>query len=938
MQQYPLLQTKLYIPPVRPGLITRPHLIERLSAGLRQNEGFGRKLTLISAPAGFGKTTLMAEWVAECSVPVAWLSLDEEDSDLTRFWSYIIGAIQTVVTPPYTAGRLGNTALTALQSPQPPPIEAILVTLINSLSGFPEPLILLLDDYHVITAHAIHQTLGFFLDHLPPQMHLVVATRSDPPLNLSRLRGRSELTEIRAEDLCFTFEESTQFLNTCMDLDLLAEDIAKLVRRTEGWITGLQMAALSLQQRSDSRRFVDEFAGDDRYIVDYLAEEVLQRQPTRIQDFLLQTSVLEILSGPLCDAVSRREDSQAILDELERANLFIVPLDNHRQWYRYHRLFADLLQQRLREHAGEQALVTLHRRASIWYEDEGSIAQAMSHALSAPDYERAADLLEHHAAAMIYRGETTLLHRWLEELPGDLIHAGPWLCIAYAWTSLLSPPRSLELAEQWLVAAEQALAQKSAPGEPIGRDSAEGQILTLRALIAGNRADDLEIAIDLAHQALERLPEDTPELRGGLVYGAGQAHLLLGNQDAADAAFAQARHIGEASSSPFLAIAAASSQVAVARARGQLRKAVAICREALRTIVEPAERAGWPLTAGESIHGFLGSILLEWNDLEAAEQSLARALRQIDVSGIPGVLVEWQARLRRAQGNVASALETVERTEQLHPAFAAIFAAVRAWLRLFQTEDDPSYLDEALRWARDDAYELFDEERTQPRILFGVPYDAERLILARILIAQQRMLRMAAPTGHFPDTHDLRNLLQFLDRQIRVTEAAGWTGTLIELLILQALARQEHALNHRSDASPALASLERALALAEPAGYFRIFVDEGAPMARLLTQAAARGITPSYAHRLLAALDASVPAEEGEGSPVPDPQRLVEPLSRRELEVLHLLATELSGPEIAQNLVISVTTVRSHTRSIYGKLGVHSRYEAVARARELGLL
>jgi LuxR family maltose regulon positive regulatory protein len=929
-----LLTTKLFVPPPRPSLVPRPRLIKRLDEGLV----LGQRLTLVSAPAGFGKTTLIGEWVAECSVPVAWLSLDEEDNDPTRFWSYVIGAFQTVEAPPNTAGYLGEAALTALQSLQPPPIEALLSTLINRISGLPEPLVLLLDDYHVITAQAIHQALGFFLDHLPPQTHLVIATRSDPPLNLSRLRGRSELTEIRAEDLCFTVEESTEFLNTCMDLDLPAEDIAKLVRRTEGWITGLQMAALSLQRRSDRRSFVDEFAGDDRYIVDYLAEEVLQRQPTRIQDFLLQTSVLEVLSGPLCDAVSRREDSQAILDELERANLFVVPLDNRRQWYRYHQLFADLLQQRLREQAGEQALAALHRRASKWYEDEGSIAQAISHALSASDYERAADLLEHHAAAMLYRGEITLLRRWLEELPGNLIRTCPWLCIAHAWTSLLSPPRSLNLAEQWLGAAEQAFAQKRPPGEPAGGDSADGQILTLRALIAGDRADDLEVAIDLAHQALERLPEDALELRTILVYGTGQAHLLLGNQDAADAAFAQARHIGEASSSPFLAIAAASSQVAVARAQGQLRKAVAICREALRTIVEPAERAGWPLTAGESIYGFLGSILLEWNDIGAAEQSLARALRQIELSGIPGVLLEWQARLRRAQGNVASVLETVERAEKYHPAFAPVFAAVRAWLWLVQAEDDPSYLDEALRWARDYAHELADEGRTQPRILFGVPYDAERLILVRILIAQHRMLRGAAQAGHPPDTHDLRNLLQFLDRQIRITEAAGWTGTSIELLILQALARQEQALGHRGDASQALTSLERALTLAERAGYFRIFVDEGAPMGRLLEQAAASGIAPSYAHRLLAALDATEPGKAGEGPPVPHPHRLVEPLSRRELEVLHLLATELSGPEIAQNLVISVTTFRSHTRSIYGKLDVHSRYEAIARARELGLL
>jgi LuxR family maltose regulon positive regulatory protein len=466
-----LLKTKLHAPGPRSGLVSRPHLIERLDQGVRR----GRKLTLVSAPAGFGKTTLIAGWLRHADRPAAWLSLDEGDNDPVRFWRYVVAAVQTL------HAALGQAVLAALQSPRPPALESLLTVWINDLALAPNPFVLVLDDYHVITEEAIHHSLDFLLGHLPPQLHLVIATRADPPLSLPRRRGRAELAEVRAADLAFTGEETAVFLNVVSGLDLAAEDVAALEARTEGWIVGLQMAAIALRSLSpepvssrpaqgqaplDRHAFVAAFAGDDRYIFDYLVEEVLSRQPPYVQSFLLQTSILERFCGSLCDAVTARADSQEMLDYLERANLFTIPLDNRRQWYRYHHLFAGLLRHRLRQGAGRAEIASMHLRASEWYEGEGLVAEAVSQALAVPECEHAVRLIERHGLHLLYRGEVLPVQRWLQRLPEALRRSRPWLCVLYGWSEFLASWSwytfdVAERVEPWLREAERALSDRS---------------------------------------------------------------------------------------------------------------------------------------------------------------------------------------------------------------------------------------------------------------------------------------------------------------------------------------------------------------------------------------------------------------------------------------------------------------------------------------------
>ncbi|MBC8450567.1 MAG: hypothetical protein H8D78_22765 [Chloroflexi bacterium] len=480
----PLLSTKLYVPPVRPELVPRPRLIERLNAGLH------RKLTLVSAPAGFGKTTLLSEWTQQSEFSVAWVSLDRDDSDPARFWAYFIAALQTV------QADVGEGALAVFQSPQPPPIEAILTTLINEIATLPDPFALVLDDYHLIQAQPIHSALAFLLDHLPPQIHLVIAGRADPPLPLARLRGRGQLTELRETDLRFTLDEAATFLNQVMGLGLSAEDVAALEARTEGWIAGLQMAALSMRGRKDIPGFIAAFTGSHRYILDYLMEEVFQQQSADVQDFLLKTSILERFTAPLCDAIAEREDSHDVLLALERANLFIVPLDESRQWYRYHRLFADLLRHRL-QIAGPQDLVPhLHTRASQWYEAEGFAAGAVHHALAGSDWERAATLILDVSETMLKRGELVTLLGWLQALPAEVVRVRPQLCLTYGWALILTG--QLDAAESYLGQAEGAAQDDAA---------LLGDIVSAQAFIARIRGDDSR-TIELSQRALSLLPQD----------------------------------------------------------------------------------------------------------------------------------------------------------------------------------------------------------------------------------------------------------------------------------------------------------------------------------------------------------------------------------------------------------------------------------------------
>src|SRR5437588_1521367 len=543
----PILATKLYIPRLRPNVVSRPRLIERLHEGLHRN------LTLIAAPAGFGKTTLVSEWLAGGARPTAWLSLDEGENDPARFLTYLVAALRTI------APTLGEGVLGALQSPQPPPPEAMLTALLNDLTTISDHLVLVLDDYHVLDAKAVDHALTFLLEHLPPQMHLVIATREDPPLPLARLRARGHLTEVRAADLRFTPSEAAAFLNQVMGLDLSAEDIAALERRTEGWIAGLQLAAISLQGREDVPGFIRAFTGSHHFVLDYLLEEVLGQQDARLQTFLLHTSILHRMSGPLCDAVllDPSASGQATLEHLERANLFLVPLDNERRWYRYHHLFADLLRQRLHQSFvsspgdAESQVNELHRRASVWYEDHGLEIEAFHHAVAANDVEHATRLVEGKGMPLQFRGAVTPVLHWLESLPKTVLDARPSLWVMYA--SALSMTGQLTGVEPKLQAAEAAL-QGAEPDDQTR--NLVGHIAAIRPLLAAAQ-NQVETIIAQSRRALEYLHPDNLAVRTATIWKLGIAYQLQGQRAAASQAYAEAIAVSEASGNLIIHISAA---------------------------------------------------------------------------------------------------------------------------------------------------------------------------------------------------------------------------------------------------------------------------------------------------------------------------------------------------------------------------------------------
>lgn len=903
-------------------MVLRPRLIQRLNEGC--------KLTLISAPAGFGKTTLVSEWLTCCKTPAAWLSLDDGDNQPTRFLAYLVAALQTI------AANIGTGVLSALQSPQPAPGELLLTSLLNEIAVLPDHFILVLDDYHVIDTQAVNQMLTFLVEHLTPQMRLVIATREDPHLPLARLRAQSQLTELRALDLRFTPAEAAEFLNQVMGLDLSAEDITALETRTEGWIAGLQMAALALQgivtsqgslsrhDQSDTIRFIQAFTGSHRFVLDYLIEEVLQRQPERVRSFLLQTAILERLCAPLCDSVTESEDSRGTLESLERSNLFVVPLDDRRQWYRYHHLFGDVLRVRLREEQPNQ-VSGLHRRASVWYEHNGLVSEAIYHALIAEDFERAAGLIELAFPGMDQSYQSATWLSWVKALPEEIIRVRPVLSVGYAWSLL--DDGEMEICEERLRDAEKCLETAGNMQKGMVVTSNENatvptpgmvfvdkeQLRTLPASIASARAyraltlGDIPGAVKFASQALTLTPEEDQINHIQATSLLGIAQYASGDLEAADRSLtdlqAKMWKAGENSTATGISFILANIKIA----RGRLHEAASIYQQALQL----AASRGEPMPVGMAdLYRGLSELNCERGDLEAAVQHLQTSKKL----GEQGVLTGWQhrlcvaeARIKEVQGDPDGALELLDKAERLyvksptpdvHP-----IAALRAQILIKQGR-----WSDALGWARQQ--KLFIDDQ------LSYLHEFEHIVLARLLIARYKHEHVDAA---------IHQAMELLERLRQAAEAGGRVGSLIGILVLQTLAHEA-----QDDIPSALEYLERALTLAEVEDYVRIFTAEGLSMAALLREAAKRGITPNYVSRLRAAFG------QAKGRTTAT-QLLIEPLSERELEVLGLFRTELNGPEIARQLVVSLNTLRTHTKNIFTKLGVNNRRAAVRRAEELGL-
>ena len=939
MQEQSLLATKLYVPPIRHGLVSRPRLIEQLNAGLtvqgafpRTRDAFPRALTLISAPAGFGKTTLVSEWVhqveahGDSPVHVAWLSLDEGDNDRARFLAYLLAALRTV------EASIGKGVLSALQTPgsadssTAPPVEAVLTTLINEIAALPGRIVLVLDDHHTIESTPVDDALAFLLERLPPQMHLVIATREDPHLPLARLRARGQLTELRASDLRFTSSEAAEFLKKAMGLDLSAEDIAALEKRTEGWITGLHLAAISMQGRMDIAGFVQSFAGSHRYVLDYLVEEVLEQQLESVQTFLLQTAILDRLTGPLCDAVCfgeaetplAQDNGRATLEMLERANLFIVPLDDERRWYRYHHLFADLLLQRLLQEQPEH-IPTLHTRASGWYEQNGLIDEAIEHALRAEAFERTARLIEGAADAVWARGGDIKLWRWLDGLPAELVLSRQKLCTYRAWKLFVSGRQ--DEAERLLQVAGLAHdpstgrateAESKVVGQPPETSTLKvpSKAHGIRDWLAAYQRHRTSGLVQHLSQALERQPGQDLDWRGATATTLGDVHAFRGDMRAAYHARLEALQACEAAGNTYFYLYNSAKLALNLKTQGRLLGVRELCQQRVRLADEngmsQAAVTGWLLA-------IWGETLAEMNELDRA-LDLAHKGMGLAERGSDVMMLGWSClsltRVLFSTGDLAGAeaivrkMDRVARESMVPTWIADLNAAWQSRIWLAQGE-----LGAAVQWVRERGL----EPDHAPDHLGAFAYIA----YARILIARGR-------------TDEAIDLLQ---RMLEPAEEGRNTTGAIEILSLQSLAFQG-----MGDTPRAMDALERALALAEPGGFVRIFVDEGPPMAPLLYEALTCGIAPKYSRQLLAAFPISEPEQEAPQDSQVAGSDLVEALSERELEVLELIAEGLTNPEIASRLFLSLHTVKSHARNIYGKLGVHNRTQAVVRARTLGIL
>jgi LuxR family maltose regulon positive regulatory protein len=916
MEPTPLLTTKLTVPPTRSQIVSRFHLLKRL------NDALSYQLTLLSAPAGFGKTTLLSEWANQCDQRLAWISLDNRDNDPDRFLSYLISAFQGI----HPEASIGESALAARQNPQPFAFDSVLTILVNDVAQISKPIILVIDDYHLISSSAIHGMLEFLLDHLPRNFHLILATRKDPPLPLARLRGRSQLMEITEEDLRFTSREVKEFLGTVMGLELSVDNLNKLQTRTEGWITGLQLVALSLQNRKEPEPFIQSITGAHRYILDYLADEVLNDLPSGIQTFLMKTSILDRMTAKLCDEIigkiedwdgaslflpqptPRHPNSQFLLEFFDATNLFISPLDNERKWYKYHPLFAEFLQARLTTLMPDE-VHELHRGACDWFAREGFIAEAINHALVGGIPERAADLMELEIKKMLIRGEISTLLYWIDALPEQMVDSRPRLLLALGWALLIRDlsrlqetlPRLIQQLSQNLgVEPENVLdaLKKSVPDSQRRLDLCEFALIL--AFIQRDIAPP-NLTIGLFEKTLEFLPLSETFIRGVALGGLGSMYVRSGKVLLAEQAFSEAAEMSRASKSMYGLTIALGWKAAMQVQQGRLILAADTYRQALHHFADRHGRL-MPLSGLNAIG--LADILREQNNLEEAfalvheGMDVARKVNDYDALREGPITL---ARLYYATGELDCIPEPLRDAEQI--AFETgspdCLYEAKAWQAYFNLV--LGNVQAAKDWGIERGLENEDVEPSLKKYS-----EIELLTFTRLLITQQKY----------------HGALSLLEKLLNSAEEDGRNHSVIQILILQALTL--HSLGHREES---IRQIARALLLAQPEGYIRSFIDQDPAMAVILRNAAALGHSPNYVQVLLSIYGESVANDV-----------ILDPLSERELEVLQLIADGLSNPQIAKSLIIAVSTVKTHVNKIYSKLGVRTRTEAVARARELKLI
>jgi LuxR family maltose regulon positive regulatory protein len=915
----PLLTTKLYIPPPRPGLVQRQRLLQALDEGL----GLGHRLTVVSAPAGFGKTTLVTEWLYSgyphiSPLSVAWLSLDEGDNDPVRFLNYVIAALRQVES------RIGQTVHDLLGAPQPPPVESLVTLLVNDVTTVSDPFVLVLDDYQLVRTPEVHDALTFLLEHIPPPMHLVLLTREDPDLPIARLRARGQVTEIGQRDLRFTAEEAADFFEQTMGLRLQFPAVQILESRTEGWITGLQLAALALQEerggiapgrerRGDTQAFAAAFTGDDRFVMDYLLAEVLERQPEAVRDFLQRTAILERLTAPLCDAVqfgdaespsssrgiapTGRSDSQALLEQLDGANLFLTPLDHRREWYRYHRLFAEALRARL----DKEEQQCLHRRAMGWYEKHGPLNEAIRHALAAAAWDDAQRLIVLAAEDTLHAGGLLTLRHWLDALPEARVQTNARLATYLGWTLVLSG----EMAQGEACAAQaQDILDRTAIGEDEqgiasdDRGAILGQLLVLRSFVEVFGQGDYATAAELTTRALQVLGPDMVRWRVIALWTLAECQERTVIITQAIATLREAQRERLSGGSQVFAVTVDAFLATALQAHGERQAAIAVCEEALSWCTDEAGRQS-PVAG--LVYSLLGALYYESSELALARQYVDQGTALSEELGLEGSLTfsyGLAAATLHAQGDTGLAQELLQRAHQIAASTGLVepdvFLARQANIHLQQGN-----LPAVVRWA--EAAGLSPNDK--PDYLGIEPH----LVYGRLLLAQ----------GRVADAYRL------LARWEVFAEERGLRRLLISIRVLRALAAER-----LGERRTALDALGQALEMAAPETFVRAFLDEGSEVLDLLPRA--RQAAPAFVDQLL--------AEAGTTGTAPGPQPLLEPLSHREMEVLGLIAAGLTNREIAERLFIALGTVKRHINNIYGKLQARHRTEAVARARDLGLL